>query len=142
MSAKARATTCAVTSCCASRSPSARWPAQSPPPSPAPLANRPGPQQAGQERNRREQRPAPLPRFELDAGARVAVDLPRDVVGAPGEGEAGLGEAQHRERLAFDTPPRPAGLAAWSGRKRGDRRATEALVSFRIRIDHRASAPA
>src|SRR5438067_3884078 len=39
MSVRAKATTCAATSCCASPSPSARWRAPSTPPSPAPPAN-------------------------------------------------------------------------------------------------------
>src|SRR5438874_11157573 len=112
MSARARATICAGTSCCASPSPSARWPAPSTPPSPAPLANRPGPQQARQEADRGEQRPAALPRLQLDVRAGVAVDLPGDVIRAAGEGEAGLGEAQDRQRLPLDAPPGPAAGAS------------------------------
>jgi CheY-like chemotaxis protein len=54
---------------------------------------------------------APLPRLELDVGAGVAVDLPRDIIGAAGEGRARLGEPQHRQRLALDPPPRPAAAA-------------------------------
>ena len=94
MSAKARATTCAATSCCASPSPSARWPARSPPRSPARLANRPGLQQPRQEADPGEQRMALLPRLQLDVGPGVAVDLPRDIIRAAGEGQARLGQAQ------------------------------------------------
>src|SRR6184192_699146 len=105
MSARARAATCAATSCCVSPSPSARWRAPSTPPSPAPLANRPRPQEARQEADRGEQRPAALPWLQLDVRAGVAIDLPGNVIGSAGEGEAGFGKAQDRERLPFDAPP-------------------------------------
>src|SRR3569833_3119618 len=100
MSAKARATICAAMSCCGSRSPSAplrprchrRWPGD--------LTNRPGTQQPRQKGKRCKQRMAPLPWLELDFRAGVAIDFPRDVVGAAGEGEAGLGEAEDRNSFA------------------------------------------
>ena len=59
------------------------------------LANRAGPEEPRQQADRGEQRPAPLPWLELDVRPRVAVDLPGDIVGAAGEGGAGLGEAEH-----------------------------------------------
>src|SRR5437870_6926232 len=136
MSARARATTCAGTSCCVSRSPSARWPARSTPPSPAPLANRPRPQQARQEADRGEQRPAALPRLQLDVRAGMAVDLPGDVIGAAREGEAGLGEAQDRERLPLDAPPRPIAPAS-DRRCRGERWPGETAVAVRLQVHDR-----
>src|SRR5438552_67810 len=101
MSAKARATICAPMSCCASRSPSARSPARSRTRSPA-LANRPAPQQPRQKADRGEQRMPPLPWLQANLGAGVAVDLPRDVIGASSEGQARLGEADDRKRFALE----------------------------------------
>src|SRR5947209_8265951 len=100
MSAKAKPTTCAVTSCCASRSPSAPSPAPSPPPS-RELAHRPALQQAGQEADPCNQGVPPLPGFEANIGLCMPVDLPRDVIGAAGEGEGRLGKAQNGQRFAL-----------------------------------------
>src|SRR3569623_2380327 len=107
MSGKARATIFAVMNCCASRSRSARlrppcrrrWPAGS--------ANRARTQQPRQKGNRRNQRMPPLPGLELDLRARVAIDLPGDVVGAAGEGEAGLGEAENGVEFPVALLPAP-----------------------------------
>src|SRR3954451_12388045 len=107
MSARAKATTSARTSFCASPSPSARLQAPFPSRSAERLANRPGTQQPRQKADPGEQRVAALPRLELDLRARVAVDLPCDVFGAAGEGEAGLGEAQDRQALSFYPAPTP-----------------------------------
>ena len=60
-----------------------------------------------------EQRVAPLPRLELDVGAGVAVDLPRDIIRAAGEGQARLGEAQHATAPSLRSaaaPSSPFGL--------------------------------
>jgi len=56
------------------------------------LANRPGPDQFRQQADRREQRMALLPRFQSDLRPRMAIDLPRNIVGAAGESRARLGE--------------------------------------------------
>src|SRR4051812_22279717 len=99
MSARARPTIFAATSCCASPSPSAPSRAPSLPRSPA-LANRPAPQQARQEAETREQRMPPLPRLQLNVGACMAVDLPCDVLGAAGEGQASFGQPHQLPPLA------------------------------------------
>src|SRR6476646_7512714 len=107
MSAKARPTTCAAMSCCASRSP---WvPSRAPSPQRLQeLANRPALQQAGQEAEPGKERVPSLPGLELDIGTGMPVDLPGDIIGASGEGEAGLGKAKDRQRLPLDAAPGPA----------------------------------
>ena len=82
------------------------------------LANRPGAQQPRQKADPGEQRVALLPRLELDVGAGVAVDLPRDIIGAAGEGQARLGEPHDRQRLSFDAAPRQPAASRRSGRRR------------------------
>ena len=63
------------------------------------LANRPGPDQPRQQGDCREQGVPLLPWLQLDVRAGVAVDLPRDVIGAAGEGEARFGEPGDRINL-------------------------------------------
>src|SRR5436190_514608 len=138
MSPRAKATTCAATSCCASPSPSVPWPARWRPRSLAILANRPALQQPGQQAEPGEQRVPPLPRRQFDVGPGVAVDLPRNVIGAAGEGQAGLGEAQHRQTLPFDPAPRPAWTpAAFMLAHLGKRGLGEAAVALGLDVDHR-----
>src|SRR4051794_10202550 len=104
MSATAKATIFEPTSSYASRSLSERWPAPSLRRSPGLSANRPGVQQPGQKAEPGKQRMPLLPRLQFDIGAGVPVDLPHDIIGAPGEGQARLGEAKDGERLPFDPP--------------------------------------
>ena len=145
MSAKARPTTSSATSCCASRSPSARWPARSPSALVATgLANRAGPQEPRQQADRGEQRPAPLPGLDLDVGAGVAVDLPGDVVGAAGEGRSWPWRAgAPSSALPFDCCRRAqlAARAAAASRHRGKSPASaEPLVAVGIGVDDRVAA--
>ena len=140
MSAKARATIWSATNCCASRSRSARWPARSRPRSRAGLADRARSEEPRQQADRRQQRLAPLPGLQLDLGPGVAVDLPGDIFGAAGIGGAGLGQPEHRQRLAFDAgaaPSRAGGAAARSPRQR---RRGEAPIALGIGVDDRAGA--
>src|SRR5688572_9749201 len=118
MPAKARPTTFATTSCCASHSRSGGWPAPSPRPCRA-LANRPAPQKPRQKAERAEQGVAPLPRLEREVGAGVAVDLPNDVVGPIRKGEAGLGKAGDGQELPLDAPGQPTGRHSPAQRARG-----------------------
>src|SRR5690242_20840232 len=134
MSAKAKATTSAATSCCESRSPSGRWRVPSRQPCRA-LANRPALQQAGQEADPRKQRMSPLPWLQLDVRARVAVDLPGDIFGAACEGEARLREPGDRQKLPFQAPPRPPTLFGWLRGDRGHRGSAEPRIAVGIDID-------
>src|SRR5690349_6329639 len=134
MSARARATTSSVTTCCASRSRSARWPAPSLRRSRAVLANRPRRQQPRQEADRRKERVPLLPCAELDVRARMTVDLPRDIFRAAGIGRGGLGEADYGQRLALNAPAKPL-AAPGSGGDGGDRGGCEPPVALRVGVD-------
>ena len=96
------------------------------------LANRPAPQQPRQKADRGEQRVAPLPRLERDVRAGMAVDLPGDVVGAAGEGQARLGQAQRPNRACPSMRrQRTSALAASASRSQQRmRRAREPLVAL------------
>src|SRR5436853_5122088 len=104
MSATAKATTFEPMSSCASHSPSGRSPARSLPRSAGRSANRPGLQQPGQKAEPSQQRMPLLPRPQPNIRAGMAIDLPHDVIGAPGERQARLGEAEDGEPLPFDPP--------------------------------------
>src|SRR5436309_14795037 len=86
--------------CCASRARSTRSPRQWRRSSRAGSADRAAQQEARQQNERGEERPAALPRLERERGAGVAVDLPGEIIGPAGKGGSRLGEAQQREELA------------------------------------------
>src|SRR6476659_6850184 len=102
MLVRARPTTSEAMSCCAS-------PSRSEPRSPG-LANRPALQQPRQKAEPGKQWVTPLPRRKLDLGTGMAINLPRDVIGAARESQARLGEAQDGKSLPFKASTRPAAV--------------------------------
>src|SRR3546814_6692613 len=72
-------------------------------------ADRTTPEQPRQQSKRADQRPAALPWLDLYRGARMAVDLPCQIIDAAGIGEAGLGEADDGQPFAAPLQHPPAG---------------------------------
>ena len=78
-----------------------------------------------------------LPRLELDVGPGVAIDLPRDILGAARVSEAGLGQPRHRKELPLDAAPcpRPLRSVRLDRRQRG---LEETAIPTRIDIHDRS----
>ena len=64
--------------------------------------------QTRQQSKRAQDRPAPLPRLDLDLRPGVAVDLPGEIIDAAGIGGRRLGEPDQAQRLAPPPEPPPA----------------------------------
>src|SRR4051794_8190741 len=110
MSVRAKRETSLAPSSCASRSPLAHSRMRSPSRSRAVLPNRADPEEPRQQADRRQQWPSALPWLELDVGACVTIDFPRDVIGSAGERETRLRQAGNRVELALEllaAPPAP-----------------------------------
>src|SRR5215218_2992517 len=135
MSGRAKATIFAATSFCASRSRSEPWRARCLRPSRGLLANRPGPDQPRQEADGGKQRVPLLPRLQADVCSRVAVDLPRNVVGAACKCGARLRQARYRQELSLEPAPAPARFR--SPVDCGGRRFGETDEALAVGIDNR-----
>src|SRR5436190_9100322 len=113
-------------------------------------ADRAAPKQTRKQRKRAKDRPAPLPRLDLDPRPRVAVDLPGEIVGAAGIGGGRLGQAKGSQRLALaprSAPPASHGLgrsdqaylSIWAGsgqlRDAREGRIADPNIAFMIRFD-------
>src|SRR3546814_16055035 len=85
------------------------------------LTDRAALHQARNEGQCGDERPAALPGLDLDPGAGVAIDLPREIVDAAGVGEGRFRQPHDAERLALDPPARPAAaeIGRASCRERG-----------------------
>src|SRR3546814_8652514 len=103
------------------------------------LPDRAASNQTRNQSQRGDGRTAAKPGLELDLRARVAIDLPRQIIDPAGIGQAGIGEPRDAEQLALQPPARPAARAC-PGRDCGNGGRAEPFVTRRIGIDARLPA--